>query len=541
MDVVIYRAKTKNGYIYNYSLCPEIDYKYLEKYENISEMEVMTPYLPLYLGKFAVRIINSSINKNYLINRLKDAMAVKVLKRLNIEIVSRKITKGKSISRQDFLEELLVIIGEKVITLDDLNQKIVGKITKEELYEMLQLLYLKNKIKFNPLYCKEGKSEQCKKCGKKCEDCFLGYSSSEILIYKTEVQHKKKKLYLNYKEEYVTKAIKRYVDEIGYFINVKKDNLVVQCPPMLRDELLTYKLLFEAIKSSEKILYVTCDNNIGKIKTRIERAVQGSKVHIFDGSKTFEEYDIVLCKCSNIPAFKDDFGVAILDDRLSFLENPYNNIFSVCKRALKPTGKFVNITVAPLDFKREYLKGSNYEIKIPPYNIWNPVPEPKFILSRYIGQRTVYLPDISLEMVKWSLEEESKVIIFTPSNRISIYLKNYLLKTDDIKASIGISSDKTREDYYSFLNGKKDILITSNFTDALDSIYNINVIVMYSDFERYTEDALLYMCSMANNHTKKCFREILFISNTEAENMLRAKSMVRSINKVAWENGYIKK
>ncbi|MEG0371887.1 MAG: hypothetical protein RR645_06300, partial [Clostridium sp.] len=146
---------------------------------------------------------------------------------------------------------------------------------------------------------------------------------------------------------------------------------------------------------------------------------------------------------------------------------------------------------------------------------------------------------ISLDMVKWSLGEGSKVLIFTPTNRISIYLKNYLTKIEEISVSVGISSEKSRDDYFNFINGDKPILISSNYLDAIDPIYNINVVVMYSDSDKYSEDILLYMCSMANNHTTKSFREALFISKTEAENMNRAKSIVRSINKVAWENGYV--
>lgn len=540
MDVVVYRAKVQGGYTYNYSLCPEVDYEYLKESKNINEVEIITPYLPLYMGKFVLRMINQVINKTKFFSVIKDKLALNVLKKLNIEKTSVKLTEGKSIPNERCVEKVLTIIEKEVVKLEELEEKLSLKLTRKELYEILQILHLKKKIKINPLYCKKSKSKSCNICDKKCEDCFLGYSSNEILIYKNNYLPTKSNLNIKYNEENVSENIKMYVNNISDFLVSRKENLVIVSPPMLKKEMFSYKIVFDTLKRSGKVLYVTCEKDLCSIKNRFENVIEGAKIHVFNENKILEEHDMIICSCTNIPAFKDDFSICILDDRLAFLQRPYKNIFYVCKRALKTDGKFINITTVPLEYKDEFVKGSSEEIRIPPFNIWNPIPEPKFILSRYIGERTVYLPDISLDMLRWSLEEDSKAIIFTPSSRISVYLRNYLSKIEDIKGSIGVSSERSREDYFDFVNGKKNILISSNYLDALDSIYNINVIVMYSDLEVYTEDALLYMCSMANNHTKKSFREILFISNTESESMLKSKSIVRSINKVAWEDGYIK-
>lgn len=540
MEVVVYKVKVKGEYKYNYSLCPEIDFEYLKKSVNINELEIITPLMPLYMGKFVLRMIKQAIVKGNFFGLLKNKAALNVLKKLNVEKISEKVTKGKKMPSEKNIKIVLDFINKEVVRLEDLQNKLEGKLNKDELYEVIQLLHLREEIKVNPLYCKKSKGEYCDICDKDCEDCFLGYSSNDILIYKSDKIVNLENKNIIYKEENIPEYCRKYVDAVNSFLKSKKENLVVVSPPMLKKEKFCYKLIFETIKESEKVLYVTCEEDLFSIKNKFEEVIEGAKIQIFNGQKLIEENDIVICSSNNIPAFKDDFKISILDDRLAFLQRPYKNIYSVCKRALKPGGKFINISTIPLNHKDIFVKGSSEEIIIPPFNIWNPIPEPKFILSRYIGERNVYLPDISLDLLRWSLEEESKVIIFTPSSRISVYLKNYLTKIDDIKGTIGISSEKSREDYYSFVKGDKNILISSNYLDALDSIYNINVIVMYSDLEKYTEDMLLYMCSMANNHTKKSFREILFISNIESESMLKAKSIVRSINKVAWEDGYIK-
>ncbi|KMT23382.1 hypothetical protein [Clostridium cylindrosporum] len=540
MDVVVYRAKVQGSYIYDYSLNPKIDYSYLNKFKGVSEIEVITPYLPLYMGKFILRIIKRSISKLSFIIPLKDRRIFKVLKKLNVEKVSLKISEKIPLPDDELVDSVLDSIGDTVVTLDILREKIIKKTDVKELYNCLQFLYLKEKIKINPLYGKKTKNEYCDICDETCEDCFLGYSAGDILIYKNEAISTGGGCNIRYRKTKLDEKLRDYINIIGDFILSRGENLVVLCPPMLRQNVFSFGAIYEVLKSSGRVLYVTSSNDMYSLKKDIGEIIDGANIHVFDGTDGFGDADILICSYTNVPAFKDDFDLSILDDRLAFPQKPYKNIYSVCKRALKTNGKFINISVIPLKFKENLIKGSSSEVQIPPINIENPIPEPKFIISRYIDERTVYLPDISLDMVKWSIREGSNVIIFTPSNRISIYLKNYLTKIEGIKEPVGISSEKNREDYYSFLKGEKTILISSNYIDSIDPIYNINVIVMYSDLEKYSEDVLLYMCSMANNHMTKSFREALFIANEEGENMLRAKSIIRSINKIAWENGYIK-
>lgn len=540
MDVVIYRAKVQGAYIYDYSLNPKVDFSYLKKTKDVKEIEVITPFLPLYMGKFVLRIIKRSVAKKSFIIPMKDRAALKVLKKLNVEKVSQKVSEGTPLPLKEEVLEVLNEIGNKVVTFDSLRLKMRKSFSSEDLYNILQILHIKRKIKINPLYGKRAKSEYCDICDETCEDCFLGYSTGDVLIYKREALSLGGGSNIRYKKSRINESFKGYVDVIADFISSRVENLVVTCPPMLNKISVLYGAIFETIKLSGRILYITSKENTSEVKKDLENVVEGAKIHIFDGVTGFSDADILICAYTNIPAFRDDFNLSILDDRISFSCKPYKNIFYVCKRALKASGKFINISLVPLEYKSNIIKGNNDEIKIPPIDIKNPIPEPKFIISRYIDERTVYLPDISLDMVKWSLREGSKIVIFTPSNRISIYLKNYLTKIEEVKASIGISSEKNREDYYNFVNGEKNILISSNYIDSLEPIYNINVIVMYSDSDKYTEDILLYMCSMANNHTMESFREALFIANDESRNMIRAKSIIRSINKVAWENGYIK-
>lgn len=540
MDVVVYRAKVKGKYIYNYSLSPEVDYTYLSSTKGVNEIEVITPYIPLYMGKFILRILKRSILKTSFIFPLKDRSINKILKNLSVERVNLKISDKTTLPCKDDLDILLEIIDSKVESLDTLIEKSRRSFNKKYLYKLLQFLYLKKEIKINPLYGKKAKSEYCDVCDETCEDCFLGYSSTDVLIYKYDAIIKGGGSNIRYRKSRIDEEFQEYVNCIGDFISSRGENLVVMCPPMLKNIGLLYGAIFEVLKKSRKVLYITYPNNTKELKKETEDIIEGATIHIFDGIAGFVNSDILICSYTNLPAFKDDFDLVILDDRVAFPQKPYKNVFAVGKRALKARGKFINISVVPLKYKENLIKGSCDEIFIPPINIKNPIPEPKFIVSRYIDERTVYLPDISLDLVKWSLNEKSKVIIFTPSNRISIYLKNYLKKIEGITDIIGISSEKSREDYYQFINTNNSILISSNYLDAIEPIYNVNVIVMYSDSEKYTEDILLYMCNMANNHTMKSFREALFIANDENEKMLRAKSIIRSINKVAWENGYIK-
>lgn len=541
MNVVVYRVKVQGKYTYNYSLNPEIDYLYLKSTYNIKELEVITPFIPFYIGKFALKIIKKASSKIKFIASLEDRKITRALKSLNIEKVSNKIIKGNSFPKESQINYVLNAIEDGIITIDCLREKTQIKINTENLYDVLQVLYLKNKIKIKPIYGNDKKNKYCDICTEVCEECFLGYSSADVLIYKEGTFNEKGRNNIVYKKSRIKEELVGFVDSIYQFTLSKNDNLVVSFPPIMKGVELLYGAIYETLKSSGKVIYITSKENVFSVRDNIKSVIEGVDIYVFNKGLSFKNIDILICSYESIPEFSEDFELCILDDRISFINKPYNNIFFLCKKVLKQKGKFINTSVVPLEYKLRFLKGSSMEIKIPPVNIKNPIPEPKFIISRYIDEKTVYLPDISLDMLKWSLREKSKMIIFTPNSRISIHLKNYLLTVEEIKENIGISSSKNREDYYSFLNGEKTILISSNYLDALEPIYNVNVVVMYSDSKSYTEDVLLYMCNMANDHTKKTFREAFFISNTESKNMLNAKSIIRSINKSAWENGYIGK
>ncbi|MEF9935452.1 MAG: hypothetical protein RSA01_05365 [Clostridium sp.] len=540
MEVVVYRIKVKGSYTYDLSFDPRIDYTYLSKDAGIEEMEVITPFIPVYMGKFILRILIRTLKTTSLFNPFKHRAIDKVLKRLNVERVSNIISESIDLPSDIKKECLLNIIGDGVTYVDSLEEKILPKMTSKDMYACLQVLHLEKKIKINPIYGKRGKTEYCDICDESCEDCFLGFSSSDIVIYKVEGRGDAESTSIHYKKARICDDFIEYIDKVSEFYNSRRDNLVVLCSPMYKDIGFAYGAIYNCLKSSGRVLYITSPLCVDTVKGCLDKVLDGAGVVLFDGVTSFSDANVLVCCYTNMPAFKDDFELVVLDDRVSVVNRPYKNIFSICNRALKPKGKFINISIVPLKYKENLLKGSSEEIPIPPMNIKNPIPEPKFIISRYIDERTVYLPDISLDLVKWSLREGSKVIIFTPSNRISIQLKNYLTKVEGVSTSVGISSDKSREDYFEFINSNKDILISSNYLDCLESVYNINVIVMYSDSDKYSDDVLVYMCNMANNHTMNTFREALFIANSEEENMNRAKSIIRSINKVAWENGYIR-
>lgn len=85
MNAVIYRARGKNGYIYDKSFNPLMDFEILKRTRNIEKIEVVTPDIPFELAEV---ILKSIYDTSMFIGKLissDDFLLNRTLKKYKIE------------------------------------------------------------------------------------------------------------------------------------------------------------------------------------------------------------------------------------------------------------------------------------------------------------------------------------------------------------------------------------------------------------------------------------------------------------------------
>ena len=73
----------------------------------------------------------------------------------------------------------------------------------------------------------------------------------------------------------------------------------------------------------------------------------------------------------------------------------------------------------------------------------------------------------------------------------------------------------------------------------MNSIVNINIIVLFADDIYYSYKKIVYMCGSINS-TREIQSELIMVSKDISQDMDNAKSITREFNRRLWEKQYLK-
>jgi late competence protein required for DNA uptake (superfamily II DNA/RNA helicase) len=544
LEVVIYKARGRDGYFYDMSLNPSVDFAVLKTTRNIERLEVITPKIKLdEAEKILKSIYTSSIigkiipSQDFLINN--------TLRKLKIERIKENILHRSVLPSPEIILRVENYIMGKVTTLQKLfsMEKDIG-LGPKRIVDIIQILYCQRRIKMISS-CRNNKgSEVCSYCGKiPCDECYFGFSREDILLYEAYNYNISIPVYIDYRKRKLQDSLLETYNSILTFIRSRKASATLWCAPNSFSYEVVAGGIVEILKRGGKILYVTSPSQVYEVKEVLKDIIKGPRIDITDGiTPDFKKLDVSICSFKGYPCFHKAFDLVILDERYSFLDRPIKDIMFICQKGVKEKGKFINITCSPDKQRKSVLKGSTEIIDLPISSTKNPIPEPRIITSRFLKGAEAFIPPMAMDVIKWSLGEGSRVIIFVPDDRGLQMVYYYLTSKEGIdKDLIDISYTTNKSSLMNFMKRKSQILISLDFKDAVNVIEDVNVIAMYCDNEVYHVDTLVYMSAMAVAHMRNNLREVVFVASNETETISLAKTVIRAINKMAWEKGYLKR
>lgn len=171
-----------------------------------------------------------------------------------------------------------------------------------------------------------------------------------------------------------------------------------------------------------------------------------------------------------------------------------------------------------------------------------PIAEPRFISTRVKLEEGI--PNCVYEYLKWSMNSNNKVIIYVPHKEQvdKIYKALKEIKESLTSNIYRVKSDESgRKRFIRFLLAEEGVLVTDNFNEEHIGIKPVNIMVFFADSDIFTYKDLVYISSRVNRVLKNTKEEVMFICNTETDNMDKCRSILRELNKKAWEQGYFRK
>lgn len=172
----------------------------------------------------------------------------------------------------------------------------------------------------------------------------------------------------------------------------------------------------------------------------------------------------------------------------------------------------------------------------------NPIVEPRFITTRLNLEEVI--PNGVYEYLKWSINSNNKVIIYVPQKEQvdKIYKNIHEIKESLTNNIYRVKSDDPgKKRFIKFLLAEEGILITDDFNKEHIGLKAVNIMVFFADSNIFTYKDLVYISSRINRVLKNTKEEIMFICNSETEDMDKCRGILRELNKKAWEVGYFKR
>lgn len=543
MKVVVYRAKVKDGFLYDITLNPLVDFEILKKTRRIEFMEVITPEISLEMGQLVLKGIYGSLSVIGRFIPYKDFAINSVLKKLNINRVKRFVDKGEEAPTTLEMAALEEHIRGRVVKLQgliDLSAAI--QMDKRMIINTIQALYCLRRISIAVCSNDLNKNRSVGLCeNDRCLLKLIKYKKGDILLYQADNYNINKSSFSRVIKKKLSAISKNAEEEFIGYIKSKKAACILWCAPNVFEYDILSEGIVEILNNGGRVLIVTSRFYTHETREAYKISISGAKIEITDGFKpNYRSLDITICSFDEYPLFYKCFDLVIVDSRYLFLDKSTEDMSNICRKAVKEKGKLLNITCCPQTSKLGNIKGVQY-ITMPVGYMKNPIPEPRIITSRYLKNTKGFLPGMALEMIKWSMMEGSKVIIFVPDYNWTLGVCEFIKNEIGIKDHIfEISDEKNKSALIRFKRGEASILISDDIKDVINVIEDVNIIVIQGDEKDFSTDCLVNMASMAAYHTRNKLREVIFISPEESECVLLARTAIRSINKAAWEKGYLK-
>lgn len=290
-------------------------------------------------------------------------------------------------------------------------------------------------------------------------------------------------------------------------------------------------IINKVLQENGKVLYVFCSGEKEYIKERVNYIYE-----FIDEAINIKQLDKNLhcITISNIENISEDYDLVIIDDITLFSKISNEYIRDAIENIYWKSKKIII-------YSSEYIFPIGEKIDLPYMLSEGPIIEPRLMNTRIRLEENI--PLSLFEYFKWFKENKRIVLIIVPSEEKLNKVYNHYY---EVLRQLGIRVVRyTKNQNFNFIkeiiDGYSDALfiVTNNCGQYMNSIVNINIIVLFADDIYYSYKKIVYMCGSINS-TREIQSELIMVSKDISQEMDNAKSITREFNRRLWEKQYLK-
>lgn len=321
--------------------------------------------------------------------------------------------------------------------------------------------------------------------------------------------------------------LKYAVEKIDYWYKKNIRNLTIITVPF-NTSCIFSDIINDLSKKGCRILYVWGKSKENRELVTTIREFNSEITHCYSEDKR-SKCQLTFIHYNNLEDIEDKYDLVIFDD-ITYFSNLDVNELRYYLNMCNVLGKRVIL----YSIEKIALIGEKFELAA--YNYKLPFAEPRVLTTRIDLNKDI--PYSLYDYLRWFKDNNNKVAIYVPDEEkvhmIFDYFENKL-KLSKVKVLKVIKDEEIKRcERVSKYKDKAIFIITNRYEELIESCYVDNIVVLFSDFEKFNYKNILYMCGQIRNINYNS-PEILLVSNSVSEDMDKAKDMAREFNKKVWE------
>ena len=293
------------------------------------------------------------------------------------------------------------------------------------------------------------------------------------------------------------------------------------------------KLIFTFVENNKRILYITEEN---KFKIAMMKIIKEntdfrkySYIDVGSDSKDLRS-SIVFTSYAVASKLENNFDLVIYDDVSCYSDYTKTEILNLMDR-------YVDEECRLIAFSTDEIFNTKENVYIPYYKDNNPLIEPRVVLTRINTEKEICFSEY--EYLKWSMEMNRNVVLFTTDTNTKEYIYDYLRTIKNKLTSNIYFFSKDNREFLEFPNVRKKIIVTENMDVLNYDIYPMDILVHNCEGIIYDVKKLLFFCGKVSSIDGERNSEVVFLVNRNTDAIEKTKEITRSFNKDAWNLGLL--